>query len=54
MQVQGRYISVDGYPELELVVDGKIHLISPEQKPTLVRNGFFAWDGDTVGRLPGG
>ncbi len=40
-----RYRSNQGYPLLDVVLDGKAYAISPEQKPTLVRHGLVSIPG---------
>jgi len=38
------WIAIDGYPLLQMTVDGVEHLFGWEQKPTLVRHGLVAID----------
>jgi len=37
-----KHIYLDGYPFLQLTINGVEHLVSDEQKPALVRHGFVS------------
>ena len=51
-----RYIRVQGYPILEVEIDGQTRRIGAEQKPTLVRHGMVAIGSDVApgASLPNG
>lgn len=43
MQIENpQYVLDQGYPILEVEIDGRTYLIDSEQKPTLVRHGIVA------------